>query len=240
MSVTVLKIGGSVITGADAYARVALGLQRRLLDVPDERLLVVVSAQSGVTDGLLAEARALASEPASDAVDLLWSTGELRSVALLTLALREAGISAIGLNVHETGVHVEGGATRTRLRRVQSTLETYRAVVVPGFLAADGEGRIVSLGRGGSDLTAVLFARALGAACELVKDVPGYFTADPNRRADVSHVPALTYDEALALADDGCDLVQRRAIEAAAQAGIPLTIRRLDGHGTRSVVGPGR
>ena len=87
--------------------------------------------------------------------------------------------------------------------------------VVPGFFATDSAGAVLSLGRGGSDLTAVLLAKGLGASrCELLKDVPGYFTSDPHGNPTARHLPDLTFEDALALADDGCDLVQRQAIEA--------------------------
>jgi aspartate kinase len=101
--------------------------------------------------------------------------------------------------------------------------------VVPGFLGTDATNAVVSLGRGGSDLTAVLLAEGLRACrCELLKDVSGYFSSDPNRDPTARHLPTLTFEEALALADEGCDLVQRQAIEAAARCGLPIVIRCLD------------
>ena len=104
-----------------------------------------------------------------------------------------------------------------------------RVVVVPGFLGTTLDGGIATLGRGGSDLTAVLLAAGLGAVrCELVKDVAGYFSADPHRDSSACHLPELTFADALALADSGCDLVQRQAIEAAARAHLPIVVRSLN------------
>jgi aspartate kinase len=211
MRVTVLKLGGSVLAGHDAYAHASVYLRRRVERAPLSRLVVVVSAEHGATDVLLAEARQLASRPAAPTLDLLWSTGELRSVALLTIALQAVGIDAAPLHVHQTDLLATSACTAVDARRLRSAVASRAVVVVPGFLARDPDDGIVSLGRGGPDLTAVLLARALEAPCELVKDVPGYFTEDPSRCADAVHGPALTYDEALSMADRGCELVQRVA-----------------------------
>ena len=238
----VVKIGGSVLTDVDSYSRVADAIARRIAEEP-ARLLVVVSAEQGATDGLLATARALAPEPDPAALDLLWSTGELRSVALLTLALQSRGVAAAGLSVHETGLTAEarGGATAAAVQlnplRLRAAFAGQLVVIVPGFLATAGAGRVVSLGRGGSDLTAVVVAAALGAVrCELVKDVSGYFTADPHRDSSAAPVPSLTFARALEMADGGCVLVQRDALVAAAREGLPIVVRGLDGGTGQSVV----
>ena len=113
--------------------------------------------------------------------------------------------------------------------RLLAALGASRIVIVPGFLGVSAGGTITSLGRGGSDLTAVLLAIAVRAdACELVKDVPGYFTADPHRDAKARQLHDLPVDEALGMADAGCDLVQRAALAAAAQAGLHLVVRSMD------------
>src|SRR3954470_10934816 len=227
---SVLKIGGSVFRDDAAYAAAAGFLRDRLAATPDERLVVIVSAQYGATDALLAEATTIAGDPAQQALDLLWSTGELRSVALLALHLQRIGVSAVPFNVHQTGL-VSERATGTTVRplRLLAALGTSRIVIVPGFLGVSAGGTITSLGRGGSDLTAVLLAASVHAdACELVKDVPGYFTADPHAQPDARPIHDLTVDEALRMADAGCPLVQRAALAAAAGAGLPLVIRSMD------------
>ena len=222
--VAVVKLGGSVLVDVPAYRVAAEALARRVAAHPHERLVVVVSAREGVTDALSALARTLTRQPQRRALDLLWSTGEIESVALLTIALQQLGADAIGLNVHELGLH---GSTCLRGVRLQDALRDHRLVVVPGFIATDDDGGIVSLGRGGSDLTAVLLAGELGAACELVKDVPGYFSEDPNRHRGAAPLPALSYEDALRMAANGCDLVQPRALEAAARANIRVVVRSL-------------
>jgi aspartate kinase len=226
---SVLKIGGSVLRDDASYAATAEFLTRRLAARGDERLVVIVSAQYGATDALLTDALAICPDPASPALDLLWSTGELRSVARLTLHLQRIGVSAIPFNVHQTGLVAGGGQTAVRPLRLLAALGTSRIVIVPGFLGVSAGGTIASLGRGGSDLTAVLLAAAVRAdACELIKDVPGYFTADPHRDAAAQQIHELSIEEALRMADDGCDLVQRGALAAAAQAGLHLIIRCMD------------
>jgi aspartate kinase len=315
---SVLKVGGSVLRDDASYAATAGFLRGRLAERPDERLVVIVSAQYGATDELLAEARAIVAGPGAsegrppsrgalrrdslrlegsraaacpavarskwsakagggesegappsgvhkrlrpqasggaespkataraqrggesegappsevnnDALDLLWSTGELRSVARLALHLQRIGVSAIPFNVHQAGL-VADRVTGTTVRplRLLAALAASRIVIVPGFLGVSAGGTITSLGRGGSDLTAVLLAIAIRAdACELVKDVPGYFTADPHRDSKARQIHDLPIDEALRMADTGCDLVQRAALGAAAQAGLDLVIRSMD------------
>ena len=110
-----------------------------------------------------------------------------------------------------------------------AALAASRIVIVPGFLGVSAGGTITSLGRGGSDLTAVLLATAVRAnACELIKAVPGYFTADPHHDAEARPIHDLSIEEALGMADEGCDLVQRAALTAAAHAGLHLVIRSMD------------
>jgi aspartate kinase len=227
---SVLKLGGSVLRDTASYAAAAHFLQTRLALHQDERLVVIVSAQHGTTDALLAEAQIIASDPSQDALDLLWSTGEVRSVALLALHLRRIGVAAAPFNVHQTGLVADRvNGTTVRPLRLQAALAHARVVIVPGFLGVSAGGTITSLGRGGSDLTAVLLAAAIGAdACELIKDVPGYFTADPHRRSDARPIHDLTIDEALVMADAGCDLVQRAALTAAGAASLQLVIRSMD------------
>lgn len=239
-TVAVIKIGGSILTNARAYRRAAIFVRNRHRASPGEKLVVVVSAQNGVTDALQRAAKKIVRGPDAAALDLLWSTGELRSVAVLALHLQRLGVAAAGLNIHEAGLCVEGdgrnghgarGAERVRLnsRWICNALAEHAVAVVPGFLGTDAANAVVSLGRGGSDLTAVLLAEGLQASrCELLKDVSGYFTSDPHRDPSARHLPWLTFEEALALADEGCDLVQRKAIEAAARCSLPLVIRCLD------------
>jgi aspartate kinase len=144
--------------------------------------------------------------------------------------------------VHQTGLlepDAAGAAGRTVCRPVRliELLATHDVVVAPGFLARGDGDSIVSLGRGGSDLTAVLLAAGLKAIrCELVKDVPGYFSSDPHRDPDARPLPAIDYATALAMASAGCELVQRAALEAAEQHALPIVVRSM-ASGRRTEIG---
>jgi aspartate kinase len=220
----VVKLGGSVLVDLPSYHACARLLRERLEREPGVRLVAIVSARFGETDALLAMARSVADAPDAAALDLLWSTGEVKSAALLALCLHAAGVRASALDVHQTGIRRLGtlDVDPAPLRRA---LRQHDVVIVPGFLAAGRGGAVVSLGRGGSDLSAVAVAAALRAdRCELMKDVPGYFTADPNLVAEAEHLPAVSYDRALQMAGDGCELVQPAALEAARDARLTLVI----------------
>jgi aspartate kinase len=184
---SVLKLGGSVLRD-DGVVRARGAVPpaapaRR----PDERLVVIVSAQYGATDDLLAEAQSHRRTTLPAALDLLWSTGELRSVALLALHLQRIGVSAVPFNVHQTGlVACRAGrgpthGTTVRPLRLLAALAASRIVSSPllGVSAAAASRRSA---RGGSDLTPSSSPSRARRRCELVKDVPGYFTADPHRR----------------------------------------------------------
>jgi aspartate kinase len=229
--IAVVKIGGSILVNAGAYRRAAIFVRSMLRANPEERFVVVVSAQEGATDSLERSAGKIHREPNSATRDLLWSTGEIRSVALLTLHLEALGVHAAPLNIHEAGLTLpetvrEAGHIRLNAGRLAGVLADFPVAVVPGFFATNAASQIVSLGRGGSDLTAVLLAEGLRACrCELIKDVPGYFTADPHQDSAARHIPFLSFEQAISMAAEGCNLVQRQAIEAAARCALPLVIR---------------
>jgi aspartate kinase len=232
--IVVIKLGGSVLVDDDSYRQAARFLVRRLHKCSAERFVVVVSARKGLTDELERLARRITNFPNPRTLDLLWSTGELRSVALLTFHLEELGVAAVGLNVHEMGLRFNGaGQAAARVDSLSSELQRafagHSLVVVPGFFGTNEGGAITSLGRGGSDLSAVLLADEFEAAqCELIKDVPGYFTQDPNASSSAVYLPHISYETAMEMAENGCELVQCVAIEAARERGLQLVVRSLD------------
>ena len=236
--IVVLKLGGSVLVDDDSYGKAARFLVRRLGRCNEERLVVVVSARKGITDDLQRLARNTTPYPSSRTLDLLWSTGEIHSVALLTLHMEELGVSAVGLNVHETGLHFNGTEDVAFVRsKIQELLEDHLVVLVPGFFGTHHGAVIRSLGRGGSDLSAVVLADGVDASrCELIKDVTGYFDVDPDCNDGAVHLPHVSYQRALEMADTGCELVQRRALEAARRARLRLVVRSLDDNSPASVV----
>ena len=235
--IVVIKLGGSILVSAKAYKRAAIFVRNRQRADPDECLVIVVSAQEGATNKLERAARKIFREPHAAALDLLWSTGEIRSAAILALELQALGVRALPLNIHQAGLELSdrgsedahfSDAVQFTPRRLYQALAKYQVAIIPGFFATNPDGAIASLGRGGSDLTAVLVAKGLEASrCELIKDVPGYFTSDPHLDASALPIPRLTFEQALEFADGGCELVQRSAIEAAARCGLPLVIRSL-------------
>ncbi len=240
--ILVIKLGGSILFDDNSYREAARFLVRRLRTSSQERIVVVVSARKGTTDELEELARRITAYPNPRTLDLLWSTGEIHSVAVLTLHLEECGVSAVGLNIHETGLRlVASHGTEATLRviatEIEQGLKEHWIVVVPGFFGTNDKGVIRSLGRGGSDLSAVLLADGFDSSdCELIKGVSGYFTADPTVHGRAEHIPRLSYDQALGMADEGCELVQDRAIEAARVAGVRLIVRGLDEATPGSVV----
>ena len=231
--VVVVKLGGSVLIDDESYREAARFLVRRLHRCAEDRFLIVVSAQNGTTDKLEQLARGITANPNPRTLDLLWSTGEMRSVALLTLRLEEVGVRAVGLNIHEMGLQLnefrEARPAGVVPRLIERALEEYSAVVVPGFFGTKDGAVIASLGRGGSDLSAVLLAGEFDATeCELVKDVSGYFTENPDINPNAKHLPRISYEAAVEMAARGCELVQHVALEAARERGLQLIVRGLD------------
>ena len=225
LRLTVMKLGGSVLRDLSSYKSCARQILDRLRAESGSRFVVVVSARFGETDELLSLATSLSRIPEPSALDLLWSTGEIRSAATLALCLHALGARAAALDVHQTGIRQTNGLVvdPAPLRRA---LEEHEAVIVPGFLASGRGDAVVTLGRGGSDLSAVAIAAALSAdRCELLKDVPGYFTVNPNHDACAEHLPLIDFRRALRMAAEGCDLVQADALDAARRAGVTLVIR---------------
>jgi len=236
-----MKLGGSVLTNQKSYGHAARFLVRRLHRCSKERLLVVVSAQYGHTEELETLARSVTHLPSRRTLDLLWSIGEIRSVALLSLHLEALGIAVVGLNAHETGLRfgesVSGDRQlQTLAIKLQQAFVECSIVVVPGFFATR-DGTLVSLGRGGSDLSAVILADELDAdGCELIKDVGGYFDKDPHTDEKAVHLPKVSYKRALDMAEAGCDLVQPEALEAARRSRLRLVVRSVDDRAPSSVL----
>lgn len=240
--IAVVKFGGSVLSHRAAYRRCAGYLAGMLDEIPRIRIVAVVSAEFGMTDELNEIAQRITPDPDQSTLDLLWSTGELRSVAILTLCLQALGINAVALNAHQCGLiasDMRPGIRPVSLNRkpLRKALDRYPVVVVPGFFATGPGHRVVSLGRGGSDLSAVLLASGFSAdRCELMKDVPGYFTCDPRVHPNALPLAELSYDEALDMAERGCDLVQAAAVQAAKCANTRLTVRSLDRNAPHTIV----
>jgi aspartate kinase len=217
----VQKFGGSSVAGADRIKRVARRIARERAAGHD--LVVVVSAMGDTTDELLGLASAITDDPDPRELDVLLSTGEHQSATLLSMALHAIEVPAISLTGPQAGITTDGTYGRARIagiepRRVRAELESGKVVIVAGFQgqssSALGDQEITTLGRGGSDTTAVALAAALGAdRCQIFTDVRGIFTADPRLVPTARQLPVIGYEEMLELAQQGAQVMQVRAVE---------------------------
>jgi aspartate kinase len=230
MSLVVQKYGGSSVADADCLRRVAGRVAATRRDGHD--VVVVVSALGDTTDELVAMARELNPDPPDREMDMLLSTGERVSIALLAMALEALGVPAISFTGPQAGImtdqaHTKAKIWEVRAERIRAELAAGRVVVVAGFqgMSADG-GEITTLGRGGSDTTAVALAAELGAdICEIYTDVDGVYTADPRMVEGARKLGAISYDEMLEAAASGARVLQLRSVEYARNEGVVIHVR---------------
>ncbi len=223
----VMKFGGSSLADFDHLARVAAIVEARARQRPT---VVVVSAMGKTTDRLVGEARALCDPPAPRELDMLLTTGERTSMSLLALALHGRGLTAISLTGSQCGVitnHQHGCARIVELRpfRIQDELAAGHVVVVGGFQGVSYKREVTTLGRGGSDTSAVALAAALGADCEIYSDVDGVYDADPRMVEGASRLAELGYAQMQALSRAGASVLHARAVELAAERDIAIYAR---------------
>ncbi len=229
MSLIVQKFGGSSVAGPDRIRHVA----RRVAATraAGHNVVVVVSAPGDTTDDLIAMARQIADKPPAREVDMLLATGEQVSIALLAMAIHAEGREAISLTGGQARIRTERVHTRARVlgvdrRRIDKELAAGRIVIVAGFQGITDEEEITTLGRGGSDTTAVALASVLGAdVCQIHTDVEGVFTADPRIVPNARMLKEISYDEMLEMASSGALIVQTRAAELAKQYRVRLEVR---------------
>jgi aspartate kinase len=224
----VQKYGGSSVADCDKIKSVA---RRVAQSAGEHQLLVVVSAMGKTTDGLLALAGQVAPTPDPREMDMLLATGEQVTIALLAMALHGLGLKARSLTGPQAGLRTDGGHTKARItqinpERARAALEAGEIVVVAGFQGLSDADDITTLGRGGSDLTAVALAAALKAdICEIYTDVDGVYTADPNIVPDARKLSRVAYDEMLEMASLGAKVLQSRSVEFAKKYGVPVHVR---------------
>ena len=239
MALLVQKYGGTSVANLERIQKVA----DRVADSRRQgnRLVVVVSAMSGVTDGLLKMAREIDREPNEREMDLLLATGEQTTTALLAMALQARGIDAVALTGAQAGIVTDGTHTKARIANVTPSavrehLKAGRVVIVAGFQGQSMAGQITTLGRGGSDLTAIALAAVLKAArCEIYTDVDGVFTADPRMEPKARKMGEISYDEMLELASTGAKVMQARSVEFAKKFGVVFEVRS-SFHRTRGTI----
>lgn len=231
MSVKILvqKFGGTSVGDLDRIKAVA-DIVAKARNA-GHAVVAVVSARAGVTNDLLARAHALHPHPDEREMDVLLSTGEIESATLLTLALHARGIPAVSRNGAAAGILTDPHHTRARildlsLGDIPQQLEAGTVVVVAGFQGVNQAGQVTTLGRGGSDLSAIAIASALKAElCQIYTDVDGVFTADPRMVPDARKIPAIAYEEMLELASSGSKVMQTRAVMFAQKFNVPFEVR---------------
>lgn len=228
MSLIVQKYGGTSVGSIERIKAVAERV-RRCRDRGD-RLVVVVSAMSGETDRLIALARELHDRPSPRELDVLLSTGEQVTIALLSMALESIGCPAKSYTGGQVHIRTDSAHSKARIldingARVKADLDAGRVVVVAGFQGMDQEGNITTLGRGGSDTSAVAMAAALGAdECQIYTDVDGVYTTDPRIEPRARKLERITFEEMLEMASLGSKVLQIRAVEFAGKYRVPLRV----------------
>ena len=228
MALIVQKYGGTSVADAERIRNVA----RRIAAAKDkgDQVVVVVSAMGDTTDELIELAYQVTEQPSGRELDVLLSTGEIVSSTLLAMALRDMGYEAISLSGAQAGIRTDSAYSRARILKVESQrvvkeLETGKIVIVAGFQGITGEMDITTLGRGGSDTTAVALAASLGAeGCQIYTDVDGVHTADPRLIPEARRLDEIGYEEMLELATYGAKVVHPRAVELGELFKIPILV----------------
>ncbi|GIO65356.1 aspartate kinase [Paenibacillus cookii] len=229
MSLYVMKFGGSSVGDTERMKRVA----KRIVEKQDEghQCVVVVSAMGDTTDDLIDQAKLLNPNPPAREMDMLMTTGEQISIALLSMAIHDLGRSAVSLTGWQAGfrtepVHGKARITDISPERVMSALNENHIVIVAGFQGMTEDGEITTLGRGGSDTTAVALAAAIKAdVCEIYTDVDGIYSTDPRIVKCARKLAEISYDEMLELANLGAAVLHPRAVEYAKHHNVQLVVR---------------
>ena len=225
----VQKFGGSSLAGPERLRRAAAIISRARRQ--GHAVIAVVSAMGDTTDDLLALAHELTAAPPPRELDALLGTGEQQSAALLAITLDSIGEAARSLSGAQAGIFAAGAHGDGRIalmfpRRLLETLDEERVAVVCGFQGLDAEGDLITLGRGGSDTSAVAIAAALRAdRCEIYTDVDGIYTADPRLLPEARYLPAIDYEDMLRLAEAGSQVLHDRSVRLAMEQGVTVTLR---------------
>ena len=225
----VQKYGGSSVANAERVFNVAKRIMRTRMEGND--VVVVLSAQGKTTDGLIAKAKEINAKPSRREMDMLLSTGEQQSVALMAMAISAIGGRAVSLNAAQVGIETTNTYSNARIRhinteRIENELDEGSIVLVTGFQGVNAIGDTTTLGRGGSDTSAVALAAALNAdMCEIYTDVEGVYTADPRVVPDAVKLDEISYDEMLELASLGAKVLHSRSVAVAKKYNVKLVVR---------------
>jgi aspartate kinase len=229
MSLIVQKYGGTSVGNPDRIKNVAARVAQ--YRAKGDQIVVVVSAMSGVTDGLIKLAKEIMPLPSEREMDMLLATGEQTTIALTAMALHARNVPAASLTGAQAGIVTDGVHTKAKIANitpseVHKLLNAGNVVIVAGFQGQTPEGQITTLGRGGSDLTAIALAAALKAdLCQIYTDVDGVYTADPRLVPSAKKLDEISYDEMLELAGLGAKVMQSRSVEFAKKFGVVFEVR---------------
>ena len=229
MARIVQKYGGTSVGDVERIKKVA----ERIKFTRDEgnEVVVVVSARAGVTNELIARAKAVTPHPSEREMDMLLSIGEQETIALVAMALHGLGVPAVSYTGGQAGIFTDKVHTRAKIQAInpasiEKDLKAGKVVIVAGFQGVNAEGQITTLGRGGSDLTAIALAAPLKAdKCEIYTDVDGVYTADPRVVKTAKKLTEISYDEMLELASSGSKVMQSRSVEFAKKFGVVFEVR---------------
>lgn len=229
MSLIVQKYGGTSVGDTDRILNVA----KRIKTFVDggNQVVVVVSARSGVTNELIARAKTFSSEPDEREMDMLLAVGEQETIALTAMALHSLGVKAVSRTGAQAGIITDDAHTRARIVEItggdiRECLDKGEVVIVAGFQGIDRHGNVSTLGRGGSDLSAIALAAALKAdICQIYTDVSGVYTADPRVVKNARKIPEMSYEELLEMASLGSKVMQARSVEFAQKHNVVFEVR---------------
>src|SRR5438093_2471104 len=229
MSLIVQKYGGTSVGSAERIKNVAARVAA--YHAKGEQIVVVVSAMSGVTDSLITLAKEIMPLTDEREMAVLLATGEQTTIALTAMALHAMGVPAVSLTGAQAGIMTDGVHTKAKIqnitpKKIHELLDAGNVVIVAGFQGQTIEGQITTLGRGGSDLTAIALAAALKAdLCQIYTDVDGVYTADPRIVPGAKKLKEISYDEMLELASLGAKVMQSRSVEFAKKFGVVFEVR---------------
>ena len=240
MKLIVQKYGGSSVSDVDRLTKIA----KMIAAVKEQKfdVVVVVSAMGKTTNQLIEMAKAISPDPSRREMDMLLSTGERTTMALLCIALQEEGIDSISLTGSQAGIitndrHNDARVIEVRPIRVQDEVEKGKVVVIGGFQGVSYKRDITTLGRGGSDTSAVALAAALNAVrCEIYSDVDGVYTSDPNIVKDAKHLPEVSYQQLQEMSEAGAKVLNAQAVQFAKEAKIALYARSTFSSGKETIV----
>ena len=230
MSINVMKFGGTSVANLNRIKKVAKIVKKKIIK-KNQKALVVVSAMSGVTNNLVKEFSKLSIDTNSPEYDSILSTGEQYSSSLMSLVLSKSGLRSRSLLGWQIPIHTDNNYSRARIRLINSKkiLELFKifdVLVVAGFQGISDDNRITTLGRGGSDTSAVALATAMKAdLCEIYTDVEGIFTSDPRIVRNAKKIKTITYEEILEMSSSGSKVLHPRSVELAMKYGIKIHVR---------------